>query len=415
MSGARVELLLSKDRLQAELVITSGEAAGVDLIRAVLREAGVTDGIDEEVLAELGEKLADPDFRSPAVGVAQGDPGAAGRDGELQLRMVPAQLAGSERLDGSIDLRERCVVVNIGDGECLGSYSGPTPGEEGRTVTGEPIHQPDGKQGLPKWGKGVRFDEETGQVFAAQSGILCYVESTLLDVMACYKNDGDVDYESGNLHVDGAVLVGGNIEPGFSVTATGDVIVQGSHCAGNILSETNIALKGGILSESGKDRVEAEGSITCRHANGAILRSGATLEISDHCVNSSLAARYIRLDRGRGKLVGGETHAQESICVVEVGSPTAAPTLLSVADMFVEKEQLDAFADKAERKARRRELERQERKLLETAQIRIAGTAHSGVQIRFGTARLLVVDSVQAPRFTYDPETDSVRMETPQD
>ncbi len=398
---------VAKDQLRAEVTVRAGEPVTGQKLAEFLEQEGVTHGIDEQVLTDLGSKLGDPSYRAEKVVVARGDPGEPGRDGGLNLNFSYGLAAGKRQADGSMDLRERSLVVSVAEGDLLATYRPPTEGEPGRTVKGQPIRHPAGTDCLPTFGPGVHYDK--GRATAAITGVVSYVEDKSLDVVTIVTHEGDVDYESGNLHANGSVLVKGNLKPTFSVTATDDAYFEGDHCSGSVHAGGNVAIRGGVTAEEG-DEIHAEGNITCHHAQSAVLHSGGTIEIEDHCVSSALYARHVSLQHGRGKLVGGEVHAQESIMVVDAGAAHGTPTLLSVAEMPKESKRTSTKGNGRPMKGPKKRSAQAEAALLAKAQIVVEHTAHPGVQIRFGPYKRLIHEQIGSARFTWDSEEGSIVM-----
>ena len=408
MGQVRLKVRIAKDQLRAEVTVGAGEPVTEQELAEFLEREGVTHGIDGQVLTDLGSKLADPSYSAEKLVVARGDPGEPGRDGGLILDFSYGLAAGKRRADGSMDLRERSLVVSVAEGDLLATYRPPTQGKPGRTVKGQPIHHPAGTDCLPTFGPGARYDK--GRATAAITGVVSYVEDESLDIVTIVTHEGDVDYESGNLRANGSVLVKGNLEPTFSVTATDDAYFEGDHCSGSIHAGGNVVIKGGVTAEEG-DEIHAGGNITCHHAQGAVLHSGGTIEIEDHCVSSVLYARRVSLQHGRGKLLGGEVHARESIRVVEAGAAQGTPTLLSVAEMPKEPKRTSTKGKDPPIKGPKKLSTEAEAALLAKAQIVVEHTGHPGVQIHFGPYKRLIHEQIGSARFTWDAEERSIAMQ----
>ena len=430
MSGeSRVQVKLSDDLLRAEISVVTGELETEEQLRNALKQVGVTHGILEDVCSDIGIKLADPGFETSALVIARGDPAVPGLDGKLEIDVPEQRNEGTLRKDGSMDYRETSALRNVEPGEAVAHYVAPRPGTNGEGVDGSVIMAPSDSDERPVSGPGVKFDVQSGKYTAQRSGILSYVVDKSIDVLDFLELKGDVDFESGNLKVDSTVLIGGTVLQTFSVDANGDVSVQGKNCRGTIRSTANVVLQGGVTSTGGES-ITAEGDIHCHHANAATLTAGGTIHIHDHCMNSTLSAKNIHIDEGRGRVVGGELRAESQISVIEAGSPMGTPTRLAVADLLAEKAEIARLQQKCAANARmkggetspdnskaneklaklKRELETKEMELLSVAGITVTGVAHAGTIIRMGSIEKILPDSFEGVRFHFDRNERSIEM-----
>ncbi len=402
MASARITITLAQDKLSATADVTKGKEETINDLWLGLAAAGVRYGIDEDACRELGTNLKDKDYTASNLRLATGNPGKPGDDGEVRLELGDTAKR-QRRQDGSLDHRERSTLHTATQGAHVATYHRATLGENGRTVTDEDIEHPAGEERIPTFGPGVEYDTDDGEITAAIPGLLCFVPGKSIDVTDLCINPGDVNYESGNLRVDSSLRVEGNVLSNFEIAAAGDVIIDGQYCSGTVYSKSNIHVAGGITGGEQATKLEgpsdivvcAEGNITCRHANGATLTAGAMISFGDHCINSWVTATDIELLDGRGKCVGGELQAINSIKVTEVGSPAEQRTILAVGlnqeqQAEVSEEEMIAGIKKAE--------------------VVVVGIAHPGVIIRFGRHSYTVNMPVQSVRFTYDEEEECVQM-----
>ena len=160
MGQVRLKVRIAKDQLRAEVTVRAGKPVTETELAEFLEREGVTHGIDEQVLMDLGAKLADPSYSAEKLVVARGDPGEPGRDSGLILDFTYGLAAGKRQADGSMDFRERSLVVSVAEGDLLATYRPPTQGKPGRTVRGQPISHPAGTVCLPTFGPGVLYDKD---------------------------------------------------------------------------------------------------------------------------------------------------------------------------------------------------------------------------------------------------------------
>ncbi len=120
--GGEVAVLVSWDRMSAEVAITSaklgGSAPTEEDVLAALREAGVEYGIDlEAVRLAVSEAQAQTDPVVPPVRivVARGKPPVPGQDAHVDFHPALTEAGGRPRVrpDGTVDLLDLNVVRNV--------------------------------------------------------------------------------------------------------------------------------------------------------------------------------------------------------------------------------------------------------------------------------------------------------------
>jgi uncharacterized protein (DUF342 family) len=433
----RIRVLVAKDRLTAEVQVVPGAAADAEALRSSLAQAQVAHGLDQAVLTELGVRLLDPALQTKRT-VARGEPPQAGQDGRVELAFALALQPGHARRDGGIDFRERELLHSVANGDEIARVVAPVPGRSGRDVRGQPLPPPPAKPASLRPGPGARLEPD-GRVVAARDGVVVVRPGTI-DVVAQWQHDGDVDLHSGNLHSRGSLLVRGNVCEGAAVEADGDVVVQGAIFDARVAAGGNVLVNLGI--QGGHSRVEAGGDLHCRHATAALLTAGGTLRVQDQLAHCRARACSIEALHGRGHAFGGELRARDGVRVLHAGTPGGAPTLLAVADLSGEQDELvrkQHAADAARRQALREaeptrprlagrlgrqqaeaddavlttelQLTERQREVLQQARIEVLGTLHPGVRIQFGPTELTIQEPLARAAFRWDAETGAIVQE----
>lgn len=426
----RIGVELSDDALEARLTIGAGDAADIASLTAALAKAKVTAGIDRALSVTIGEALADPSYTLQEV-IARGSPAEPGIDGEILMAVGDELQAGQARADGSLDYRDRHSLTTVSSEDRLATILEPTKAQAGITVTGKKLPARDGVAASIALGPGVERQDQ--ELLATRDGVLSYFPGKRIDVVRLVEHKADVDYASGNLDVEGSVIVSGDIQPEFTVVASDDVIINGSVDDGTVFAGNSIRIAGGAMGKG--TELVAESEVHCRHAREARLCASGTITLGDHSVNSHLAAENVYAVTGRGAVVGGEIHAQRLISLREAGSAAGTKTILAVAITTAEIATLmrppqdprgDPQGHDSKQRARSHEgdslslketdriadeqrISIQEKKLLlAQARIEISGTAHPGVSIRFAEHELSIKDPLPAPVFVFDPQSKSI-------
>ena len=436
----RLVVTIAKDRLTATATRRDAAPLTPEAAVAELHAVGVIFGLDAAHVAALTRSAP-----GTSMGVARGLAMVAGADGAFMPSFASGLLPGKVRDDGSLDFHGRDLVKSVTAGDVLGSFTAPMPGQAGRRVDDVSVPAPAGKELRLQLGKGVLTDPE-GRLRAARTGVVVYVPRVSLDVTDHLAHRGDVDLHSGDLAVEGAIAVTGNVCVGCRVTASGDVDVGESVDGGSVVAGGDVSVRGTVRSSGGAGgaAVWADGDVVLRSAELAVIACRGTLRATES-IGSQLRGKRVEVMR---HLRGGTASAEDAIIVQDAGAPDGTLTLLTAGEPIARAvgNVLSAVAAaKAAREVGRQRhgtagsrgdgrakggrtgraqagldaaelreriaLAAQRDALLHTAFVHVAGTAHEGVVVQIGPARLAVEGDVRATRFTFDTETRSIATE----
>ena len=144
-----------------------------------------------------------------------------------------------------------------------------------------------------------------------------------------YDVPADVDNATGNIVYDGNVTIKGNVKTGFSVTAKGDIIVEGVVEAAYLSAGGQIIVKRGINGRS-KGRVEAKGNIISKFIENAIVVSGGFIETGCILHSQVSAEADIRVQGKKGFVSGGLIRAGNVVEAQTMGSAMGTVTQIEV-------------------------------------------------------------------------------------
>ncbi len=410
MSAERIIIQIMPGEVQAQAEVRPGEPADRTALDEALKAQGVVFGINEEACDYLAGCLEDADFAIDEVVVARGTPADPGRAGALDLRFNPELLAGRLRNDGTLDFRDRGLLVPVEPGDLIALYTPPTPPSAGRSVEGReliphPPHDP-----LPQLGQSVEL-MESGEIRATAAGVISYQEDAGLVVTAHFEHRGNVDLRSGDLQMEGVLVVSGDVAPHACASATADLIVKGMVDGGTVRANGSVTIGEGVIG-SDTGFVVAGGDLACNHADGADLRCGGTVSIAANAIKTRITARRVVVGKSQGSIVGGEIRAAERIELVDVGSKLSTRTLLAIGPIQDHRFPLEAGARENTTTGRRIRVVGTDLELLPQAAILISGTAHPGVVIKLGPHQIQLQEEVRSVRFSYDPTEESgIRMD----
>ncbi|MDP6776964.1 MAG: FapA family protein [Candidatus Latescibacteria bacterium] len=354
LAGGRVSVLspfwVSPDAMLACYVnvprLDGSVAPTVDHIRASIAAAGISSGIDEEVVEPLVRRLADGSLEQPLVAVARGGEPIASVDGSVEFSFPHETQIGAILPDGSIDFRETNRFPAAKEDDLLAQTVPAIPGTSGQTVRGDelPVEGPAIVELAA--GEGVRLEEADGiqKLHAEIEGGTSVQTATVSTPEGSHKSytvslrpvtqiAGDVDYETGNVDVKGNVEVKGSVTGGFHVMATGEVSVGGSVEAGaEVVAGGSVTVRLGVVGE--ETHVKAGDALSAKFIHDARVEAGGDIVVGSY-IHSAHVRTHAHLHmEGRGGsgggIVGGETWAVDGITSKNVGSERSTTTFLGV-------------------------------------------------------------------------------------
>lgn len=421
----RLRVAIVEDGMAARATMSPGPAVPHDELLQALGAHGVVHGISPQAVACLGEGACE----RPVL-VAEGTQPTRGDAEQLHPEHWHHATPGQRAAGGSIDYHERHLLHPVREGDVVGAIQPCTLGDPGRDVRGKHLPGLPGERLPLDLGEGVHRE---GRTLVARTAGVALFTGQRIDVVPLYTHPRDVDYASGNLHMQGSLLVEGEVAAGFLVEASGDIAVHGS-VHGAVRAGGSAYVEHGIM---GRQGVRAQGDLTCHHATDGRLRSGNQLTIGDHTSHCVAYARTIAAHEGRATVRGGQMYARDRIVVGCAGAGAGTPTLLAVGHLLDTRAELARRNADVHRESRRDKrstsaddprkgkrhaskaldrashetlrLRRLQRELIEAASIRVTGTCHCGVTVEFGPYRLEVERDLHDTTFRFDPKTNSIR------
>ncbi len=409
MSLERITIKIMPGEVEAQVLVRSGPPTDRKSLDEALQAAGVVFGVDEEACEDVAGCLQDSDYEIDELVVARGSAPVRGKAGRLELQFNPELLAGRLRGDGTLDFRDRGLLAPVEPGEVIATYTPPTESRPGRSVEGRELAAEPPRDPLPTLAQGVELTE-SGEIRATMAGVVSFQENSILSVTSNFQHQGDVDLKSGNLQMEGSLVITGDLARNASAAATADLVVHGMVEGGTLRANGSVTVGGGVIG-SETSHVVAGGDLACNHADGADLRCGGTLSIGANVIKSRLTARKIVVGKERGSVVGGELRAAESISLCDVGSKLSTRTVLAIGPIQDYSFPLEAGAKLGDTASRIRVVGT-DADLLPRAVVQISGVAYPGVVIKLGPHELQIQDSVRSVRFVWDPDSESgIRMD----
>ena len=344
---AGIVVEISRDKMKATVRYDTREGARLptkEMVMEALTEAGVIYGIDEDAIDSGIESL------TPFV-AAEGLPPVNGENAYID-RKFNLGVQGRPVVDefDKVDYKDLNLFVLAKENQTLAIRVPQTKGTNGKNVLGDLVPAQNGRPIPMPEGRNTKVVGEHRLIATANGQIIDKGSRISIDPRLTIK--GSVGVSTGDVEFDGTIQIGGNVEQGFKVKATGDIEIRGS-INGAEVTGRNVYISGGI---TGADRVKvfAEHDVRTAFAENALIEAGNDVYISDIAYHSQIrAGKRIVMEDKHGQITGGHVVAGEEISVKVIGNDAFVVTRVSVGvDPTLQKEYQDLKKSYKESKRR---------------------------------------------------------------
>jgi len=327
--NATAEVEISADHTSAHLYIEPPEGGGKNLTAAemtqLLRDHGVVKGIKDETLQELGKKAV----YKKLVLVAQGKSPVKGQDGYVRPLFETFTKPRRDASAQKIDHKKLDLIKSAKAGEAIAEKIDPTLGENGFAVSGKILPAEPGQIAEFSMGANVEISNDGKHLLSKIEGrpVMESNGRIRVDEVVYLKN---VDYSTGNVDFPGSVIVEDSVADGFTLKASGSIILQSSVGVCDISAGKDIILSAGFMGR-GEGKIVSEGDVYARFVEQGTIIAKGSIFISEATLHSNLTAGgAITVKGGRGDITGGELSAGKHIHCNKLGGAGETKTVLNV-------------------------------------------------------------------------------------
>lgn len=329
-----IEVTISPDCLSATLTIAAERDAfpGESEVRAALAAAGVHHGIMEERLRTVlreGRPVSDEP-------IAVGSPPQSGPDAQLIWHIdVDRDHRPHINENDRADFKQLHLFEHAHAHQLLVEKVPSGDGVDGITVGGDILEAPPPADLTIPSGKNTYTSGDGLKLFAEIDGYVFW-EDGCLHIDNIYHIKGDVDYSTGNVNFQGAVVIDGDVRSGFRVEATDTIFISGTVGAASVYSQNgDVTIRCGILGK-GRGKVISGGNLHCGFVQDATLGVKGDVVIDHYAINAQIAAGgTVRLTANEGLVRGGVVTAEAGVFAREVGSQQDKYTEINLSDQRV--------------------------------------------------------------------------------
>lgn len=326
-----IHVEMSKDKMLGVIWFENAQNGGRNLsednIRSIILEKGIKAGIDEKLITNIC-KERQSNYKYV---IAQGKAPIDGIDGKIEFNFDPASLNTLKpRLnsDGTVDFRDLDAVRNVKKGDVLATRILAQEGIEGYNITGQVLKARRGKEARIPKGRNTAILEDGITLVADIDGKLEYDDHNVY-INSVYTLNGDLDSGIGNIDFVGSVVINGNVHSGFRIKAGGTVEVRGSVDDATIIAGGNVILSYGMQGTE-HSKIVASGNVIAKFLQNVEVEAGGNV-ITEAILHSKVTAGdSIKVENGKGTIVGGSASATNIIVARSIGSPMGTVTAIQI-------------------------------------------------------------------------------------
>lgn len=325
-----IQITISDDKLSCWITINKtadGSAPDISAVQFLLGEKKID---KKAILNDVLEKIYDQSLFGQEFLVAEGTPPVEGKKGRIKYYFETnpdTTIKKDEK--GNVDFKESSMIQQVKSGDLLAELIPPVKGEDGLGVTGEIVEAEVFEPVKMPIGKNTAVDKkDENKVIAFVDGMVS-LKKDKVNVDPVMVIDGDIDYASGNIDFDGAVIVKGGMKAGFKIKSESDVTVKEVVEDAIIETDGNVMLKSGFIGR-GEGKIKAGGNVTLPFSENQYIYAGGDVRISDALLNSNVEADGEVIVSGTKGVLGGSTSSSKLIEVQSAGSQAFTKTRLKI-------------------------------------------------------------------------------------
>lgn len=340
---ASAEVFLTEDEMSAWLLVYppvgKGREADRELLENALDKKRVIFGVKNALLERIPKDKERYFHLFPA---AEGIRPIDGSDGEI-IDFFPRNWKPEVRLDdlGNADYTELDFAQNINEGDTICQIIDPAKNEPGMTVTNRAVPPKVGKKPRIPKGRNTTVTEDGSRLIATKTGHVEF-SGQGFQVKPVLEIFGNIDYSTGNINFLGDVHIKGNVCSGFSVQATGNIIIEGVLEAGTVKAGGDLIVRKGIKGDL-QLIIHVGRSLYTKYLENTTVCVKERLE-SGCVINCNVYSDGdVQVCSGRGILVGGVVRASGEIRANIVGSRSEHRTIVCMGGLPSEEFELECL------------------------------------------------------------------------
>lgn len=324
-------------------VIVSGNKPTVDILYYGLLRKGIKFGIKRNVLDQIIKEARYDREISVAEGIVPED----GIDGEVEvvIKLDPDSTPTVDK-NGKVDYRNITSFIAVKEGNVLAKRYPPKAGKAGQSVTGEEIPSKVGQDVVLPAGKNTVVSDDNLTLIASKDGIVVK-DGNLICVGEMLNIPKNVDFSVGNIKYTGDVIIKGDVCPGFTIEAEGDIEINGEVEASQVISRKgHVTIKKGVIGKN-DTLISGASGVHVGFAQDCTIKTDGVLSVEKHLLHCKLICDTFETTKPNSSIIGGSITAYEYIEAMNIGNASAIDTKVYIVDKNIgkAKEKLAELAD----------------------------------------------------------------------
>lgn len=327
---AEARFFLAEDRMSAYACLLRPENGGDDITLEEFLGDMHYEGIHYGVLQEDIQREFDLGYFR-IFPVARGKPPVAGEDGKVTELLQRRRNMSVEVQNGSqVDFEQDTQLQPIRKGTIICLIRPPREGSDGMDVTGQSLPSPRPAEACVPQGKNTVIGRGGQALVAGVDGIL-YIENDQFCIHEQKIVDGDLDQFQGTLRVSGNLYIGGNVDGGVEIEASGEIVINGKMGEARVTSTNGtIRVQKGVYGTKGKTFLTAACQVQAPVMEWVEI-DGGTSVIAETISNSVIrCGGTVYVMSGRGMIVDSLIRAGDSILCRRVGNLAGGQSRFSI-------------------------------------------------------------------------------------
>lgn len=318
-SDMSISVHISRDLITAYCcifpAIGNGKSLSAEELYELVEKNGVKYGVDEAII----QSVLDSDSVLKMFVIARGIPKKDGVDGEIHDHYSRERKINIASEDGQVvDYKSLNWLQTVHTGDVICDIKKPVPHENGMDVRGVEIKAVVGKKVKVPAGQNTAISDDGLALVATSDGQLAF-KGGAFRVDQIVNIDGDVDNSVGNLNVLGSINVKGNVAEGFTLTASGDIVVRGIVEGAYLKAGGNIQIFHGMNGNL-KGKLEARGNVTSRYLENCNVYAGGVIK-SDSIISSTVVSNdKVTVQTGKGVIIASDVTGFRGIEAKTIGN-----------------------------------------------------------------------------------------------
>lgn len=327
---AEARFFLSEDRMSAYACLLPPENGGDGITLEEFLGDMHYEGIHHGVLQEEVRREFSFGYHHIFL-VARGTPPQAGEDGKVTELFQRRRNMRLEVQNGSeVDFSQDVQLQPVRRGTVICLIRPPKPGRDGMDVTGQGLPCPQAASACVPRGKNTMIDRGGQALTASVDGIL-YIENDQFCIHEQKIIEGGLDQFQGTLRVSGNLYIGGNVDGGVDIEASGEIVINGRMGQARVTSVGGtIRVQQGVYGTEGKTFLSAACQVQSPVMEWAEIEAGTSV-IAETISNSMIhCGGTVHVMNGRGMIVDSQIRAGGSILCLRVGNLAGGRSRFSV-------------------------------------------------------------------------------------